>query len=533
MTFYRKYRPQLIEELDNEEIRRRLSAVLSSKSLPGRQAGLPHAFLFTGPKGTGKTSAARIIAKSINCELRTKDKKQNTWKVEGPRAKRGRDTWKVNYEPCNQCDICKSITNGTCLDVLEIDAASNRGIEEIRSLREKIRLAPSVCKYKVYVIDEVHMLTTEAFNALLKTLEEPPEHAVFILCTTEPRKLPETITSRCLRFNFKRATLSELERSLRRIVAGEKLKIDDPSLHEIARGSDGSFREAAKILEQLSFENKEITINQVLEFLGKIKINQADDFLKFLADRDTKGAILWINSALQNGADLKIINTDLLEILRNYLIKKATGVEAEEVIYGEVYKKLTLEEIKKLIEIFSQAYFELRTTIIPQLPLELGAVEWGTAKAQNSPSASAKTPEENTDKKTGTAKVQNSPVASAKTQNVKLNFDKVASLWPEILEAIKPLNHSVHAVLKSARPLSIEENTLIIEAFYKFHQERLEEPKVNALLSRVVCDKLGCLVGVKCVLGERKTENLEPRTKDNKTEKVDEDLVKVVEEIFK
>lgn len=518
MTFYRTYRPQTISELDNEEIRKRLTSVLSSDHLP-------HAFLFAGPKGIGKTSSARIIAKAINCRKHSvKNLKQNN----------------KNIEPCNQCDICKSVTNGLSLDILEIDAASNRGIDEIRDLREKIKLAPSICRYKVYIIDEVHMLTTEAFNALLKTLEEPPIHAVFILCTTEPRKLPATIISRCLRFDFKKAGLSELVRSLKRIVDGEKLDIKDLSLKEIAQNADGSFREAAKILEQLSFDNKKIQLLDVKEFLGRIKLNQADELLKLLVDQEIKAAILWLDKAVKNNADVKIITLDLLEILRNYLLKKTAGLENEEIDYGENYEKLTLEKIWQLITLFSQAYLELKTAVIPQLPLELAIVEWGSGKSDidtKKQEVEEKDTESNVFSRESSGKLaKNGEVKTLSEKTVSVKFNQVVSFWPQILEAVKPLNHSVHAVLKSARPLAVEENILIIEAFYKFHKERLEEPKVNTLLTQVVCDKLGCRLGVKCVLGEGKKPTKPTVFQESKIvtgQNNDNDLIKAAEEIFK
>lgn len=210
MVFYRKYRPQTIAQLDSEAVREKLLSVLSSKSIP-------HAFLFTGPKGLGKTSTARIVAKALNCEK----------KAAGA------------VEPCNKCDQCVSITNGTNFDVLEIDGASNRGIDEIRDLREKVKLAPISSAKKVYIIDEVHMLTNEAFNALLKTIEEPPEHVVFMFCTTEPHKVPETILSRCFHIAFKKATIPELVHSFERIAKGEKLTVDSDVFGEIAKLSDG------------------------------------------------------------------------------------------------------------------------------------------------------------------------------------------------------------------------------------------------------------------------------------------------------
>lgn len=200
MVLYRKYRPQKLADLDSEKIRERLTRVLSASYFP-------HAFLFSGPKGTGKTSAARIVAKALNCE---KNKKQRTKNKEQKTKNKEQRTKNSEVEPCNSCESCISITEGRNLDILEIDAASNRGIEEIRDLREKIKLAPVSAKYKVYIIDEVHMLTNEAFNALLKTLEEPPGHAVFILATTEPDKLLPTIISRCIRLNFHKAVKDEI-----------------------------------------------------------------------------------------------------------------------------------------------------------------------------------------------------------------------------------------------------------------------------------------------------------------------------------
>src|SRR3990167_6528347 len=214
MAYYLKYRPQKISDLDIKEVSSALGEILAAKDVP-------HAFLFVGPKGTGKTSAARIVAKAVNCT-----------------AKRGNPP--AGGEPCNKCEACLSLSRGNALDLIEIDAASNRGIDDIRDLREKIRLAPANLSKKVYIIDEAHMLTKEAFNALLKTLEEPPEHAMFVLCTTEPQKLPETIISRCLHIAFKPPTDEEMKRSLRRVAKGEGLQIDDEGFAQISKLSSGS-----------------------------------------------------------------------------------------------------------------------------------------------------------------------------------------------------------------------------------------------------------------------------------------------------
>ncbi len=336
--FYLKYRPQKISELDLEEIRDGLARVLAS----GR---LPHAFLFSGPRGTGKTSAARIIAKAVNCQ-------------------------QAGAEPCNRCSLCRNITSGQALDLIEIDAASHRGIDDIRSLREKIRLAPAEAKFKVYIIDEAHMLTAEAFNALLKTLEEPPEHAIFILCTTEPQKLPETIISRCLRFNFHKGRPEEIIRSLQKVIRGEKLKADKEALLEIAKYVDGSFRDAQKILEQLALRKRKITISLVQAEIGKSDSFRPEILLGYLLKKDSQAGIKEVNRIVEGGMDLRIYLESLLELLRQCLLQTVgltkTNLECS----------LTKSELLRLIKVFHQAGKEVRTSLISQLPLELAVIEW-------------------------------------------------------------------------------------------------------------------------------------------------------------
>ncbi|MBL7159148.1 DNA polymerase III subunit gamma/tau [Candidatus Microgenomates bacterium] len=348
MVFYLKYRPQKFAELDIKIARERLTNIFSSGKFP-------HAFLFCGPRGTGKTSAARIVAKVINCEKRK------------------------DFEPCNQCDSCKATTTGRHLDVFEIDAASNRGIDEIRDLRQKIKLSPSSGKYKIYIIDEVHMLTNEAFNALLKTLEEPPQHALFVLATTRVDKLPDTITSRCLRIDFKKATEEETVRSLKRIVKGEGLKVDDEVLKFITQESDGSFREAAKILEEASLLKK-ITLDGVKKILGRDKDFDQNSFLEWLAKKDAKKCLEWLIDAGEKGVDWRVLTEDILNQLHDLLMKKF-GIKKQHSSIAT--QQLSIEELKELIELFSKAHQELRMAAIPSLPLELAVVEWCEGGCKN------------------------------------------------------------------------------------------------------------------------------------------------------
>lgn len=346
MVLYRKYRPQKIADLDSIEVKDRLTRIFSSLYIP-------HALLFSGPRGTGKTSTARIVAKVLNC---------------GKKAKA-----KVDIEPCNICESCISITEGRHLDILEIDAASNRGIEEIRELRDKIKLTPVSAKYKVYIIDEVHMLTNEAFNALLKTLEEPPRHAVFILCTTQLEKLPETIVSRCTKLNFHRATISEILNSLKRVALGEKIDADDKTLSLIAKYADGSFRDATKLLEQAITEHA-LTYDKVLSLFGRDSLS-ADKFLSIILDSKTDEALKLIEQSATRGADFRIFTAEILNLL-HILLLHHYGINEKEIQGEEIYQKVDPLKINSLIKLFSRVYIELKNASISQLPLEVAIVEW-------------------------------------------------------------------------------------------------------------------------------------------------------------
>ncbi len=346
MAYYLKYRPQTVNDLDSDEIRTQFVSLFSKQDFP-------HAFLFTGTRGIGKTSTARIIAKIVNCTKGALKKKK----------------WEFT-EPCNKCEMCQAITKGNSLDILEIDAASNRGIDEMRSLREKINLSPSQAKYKVYIIDEVHMLTTEAFNALLKTLEEPPKHALFILCTTERHKVPDTIASRCTTVVFKKANEKELLRSLKRVVKGEGITIGDEALKSIAGFSDGSFRDATKTLEQLTAgKSEEIKADDVKKMLFSADINE-EELVRCVLDKKVKEALETVQKSVELGVDPKQLNLRLLSVLRIKLLE-------------EVAKRNKSEEISnltKLIRLLSKAEGEIKYVPIGQLPIELAIVDYCYSK---------------------------------------------------------------------------------------------------------------------------------------------------------
>lgn len=486
MVFYLKYRPQKLSELDLVEVREGLEKIVKSGKVP-------HALLFAGPRGTGKTSAARILAKAVNC-LTTKGK----------------------GEPCNRCRICRAVTEGRALDLIEIDAASNRGIDDVRSLREKIKLAPTQASFKVYIIDEVHMLTTEAFNALLKTLEEPPKHAIFILCTTAPEKLPPTILSRCTRFNFRKARVEEVVNSLKRVVRGEKLKVEKGVFEAIAGDVDGSFRDGQKILDQLSVSKRKITLKETKKLLGQIAALAPTKLLKFLAVKNTKGAISEINRIVETGGDLKVYTQSLLEKLRRALLAKV-GVEDET---EEIKGIERVEEIRSLIELFSLAAAKLATAVIPQLPLEIAVVEWcedeggkwvvgsesgseGEEKKKNPtptiPKAFRRNLAQRASREADTHSrptTQNSPSP--------LGLDEILEKWPNVLAGVRPLNHSVEALLRATRPIKVSDSILTIEVFYQFHKEQLEMGKCRRVVEEVAEKVLGTPVKLKCVLGKKR-----------------------------
>lgn len=446
MVFYRKYRPQKISELDSEQIRTALTAILGVKDVP-------HAFLFYGPKGLGKTSAARIVAKIVNCERLVNKRLASSL-----------------IEPCNKCHQCTSITNGTNLDVLEIDAASNRGIDEIRDLREKIKLAPVRAHKKIYIIDEVHMLTREAFNALLKTLEEPPSHIMFILCTTEPEKLPETIASRCFTVNFKRADEEEIIRSLSRIIKKESISIDKNVVVKVAKMSDGSFRDGAKILEQMRALAGKKKITSLLLEKEYQSYQQTLDFLESLSKKDVKTSLLLLEKKVKEGMDVKTLIEQILYSLHELILARL-GIKDTQI---KIDDKLGIAELRKLIIILERVAMETKTAVIAQLPLELAIIEWGA------------------DERNEGARLLDRREQSGKSDD----------LLEQLIEKIKPYNHSVAGVLRGCQVTSFDGEKVTIETRYKFHKERLEEDKTRKLLKRVGSELLESPIEVLVTLKE-------------------------------
>ncbi len=358
LVLYRKYRPKTFGEvIGQEHIVKTLTNAVSGGEIS-------HAYLFSGPRGSGKTTIARLLAKAANCENR-KD---------------------GEFEPCNKCQSCLEINQGKSLDLIEIDAASNRGIDDIRELRDGIRFVPVKSKYKVFVIDEAHQLTKEASNALLKTLEEPPSHAIFILATTEVHKILPTIASRCQHFDFKKLNFQEIIKKLEFIAKNEKVEIEKAALEIIAKNSDGSIRDAESLLDQvMTLEDKNITAKEVEEILGLVEFSILSKFVDFIVKKDEAGAIKYLNELNEKGCELGQFARALVDYLRKLLLLNidfelvtplVSGHSEDEMkilrTQAQNFKELALKNILKL---FIKAENEIKYSSLPQLPLELAVVE--------------------------------------------------------------------------------------------------------------------------------------------------------------
>lgn len=503
-VFYLKYRPQSLDDLIGQDhIKKILLGAFE-------QNKLSHAYLLVGPRGTGKTSTARILAKMVNCENKN--------------------------APCNKCPTCISITDGSNLDLIEIDAASNRGIEDIRALREKIKLSPTQAKKKVYIIDEVHMLTTEAFNALLKTLEEPPSHALFILATTDIGKLPQTILSRVQRLDFKLASNQELMEALKRIIKMEKIDIDDEALKLLIKKSDGSFRDGIKILDQMSSMGVKITVQSLQDSLKSTNSEVIYELIETLGKKDTTAALSIILKQIDGGVDIKELTLSLMDNLRNIVfIKNGLGenlvnLNSIEGVYQNLVKvseNFSNQDLIKNLDILQNALEKIKFTSILSLPLEIAVVEicggQSSKKIESIVSVIANPAE--------SGMKQSSPVNHSEfvTESSVDDIQKLKEKWTLVLETIRPFNFSLEALLRSINITQCSDTTLIMEVPYSFHQRILEAPKNRDLLESIISDILGRSIRVSTVLGNR-TQNREDIV--NIEVAADDEIIRAAAEIF-
>ncbi|MCL5094226.1 MAG: DNA polymerase III subunit gamma/tau [Patescibacteria group bacterium] len=461
IALYRKYRPKNFSEV--------LGQIHVTKTLENalKEGRASHAYLFTGPRGVGKTTVARILATAINCEKRK------------------------GGEPCGSCENCKMILAGKAIDILEIDAASNRGIDEIRELKEKIKFSPSKLKYKVFIVDEVHMLTKEAFNALLKTLEEPPEYALFVLATTEIHKVPQTILSRCQRFDFKRISLKDLAEKLQFIAKEEKIKISKDAISMIAEASDGGMRDAESYLDQIASykESGEIEVKDIIELLGMSDFKNLYNLISALKEGKAKEAIIQINELAENGADLDQFIKNLVEYLRKVLHIKVVGDSNIQMTeeHFELTKKLAkdldlayiLEMIKTVLN-YSNAFKNLP---LPQLPLEMAIVSLTEGRVGVT--------------KTAEKYEREGEVYAKEDRDIK--GENIDGEWPDFLLEVKSQNNSIHALLKVCS-YEIKGDELCLYFPYKFHKERIEDIKNKKIVEKALNKVFNRDLKVKCFI---------------------------------
>lgn len=461
LALYRVWRPQRFEEVVGQE------QTVTALQNAVRENRLSHAYLFAGPRGTGKTSLAKILAKAVNCENQ------------------------LNGEPCNTCSSCQDINNSNFMDVIEIDAASNRGIDEIRDLREKVRILPAQGKKKVYIIDEVHMLTTEAFNALLKTLEEPPESVVFILATTELHKIPSTILSRCQKYNFRRLTLEQINARLKDVATNSGIGFDEDALALIARRANGGMRDALGMLDQLySYSASHISREDVLEVLGLVDDLFVAGLLNAAIRQDSGTIIEMLAAALNQGKEAGQLVRETALYLRDLLLYKMIGESAEMVMAGgqsydylrqqaqTLDKNQILQALRMIMDSGEKLRFsENQRFILEMVFLELAVLFTG----EQTQSAAAAAPSKN-------AKTRPRAQTEQNASNKDEKNDAREVLWNRLLAGVKEKKIPTHALLSQGRLLGTKGDTMIVgfRKGYKFHKERMEEKGNREIVEAVV-----------------------------------------------
>ncbi len=494
MSFYQKYRPKKISELDLVSVRESLESTLKSGKVS-------HAYLFVGPRGSGKTSAARILAQVINCE-QNQGKKDNL------------------DEPCGKCDACVSLSSGSSVDVIEIDAASSGLVDDIRDLREKVRLAPVTLPKKVYIIDEVHMVSTAGFNALLKTLEEPPAHAIFILCTTESQKVPETIMSRCARVNFTKANNKEIVGSLMKAVKGEALDIDEEALREIAEATDGSFREGHKLLEQVASYGKTIDTVLVLQVLGIVGRQSIKKLLEAAKKRDSGKIVKIFGEMEKAGIKAQVLATSLLS-------------EVKIMLEENLEKGASINDEMKLVDELIEATDKIKVSPLPLLPLEIAlltlAIDDSGGGVTYPKVETPARPEEKSDEiKTVMAE---SAIQSEETENkgniVVQNYDgplvgieKIKTEWMDFLNVMSGSCGSLAGMLRLVSPVDVKGKSITLSVTSRFQQDMLEREVKKKLIEEQMTKIWGPMT-FKCVLGEKGPERTMAEPEDMNVEPVD------------
>jgi DNA polymerase-3 subunit gamma/tau len=536
-TLYRKYRPQLWKEMTNQN---HVKITLQNEIETDKVA---HAYLFCGPRGIGKTTAARLLAKAVNCERRKASES----------------------EPCNKCNSCEEITSGRDLDIVEIDAASHTGVDNVReNIVTNAKFSPSRRKYKVFIIDEVHMLSTSAFNALLKTIEEPPPRVIFIMATTEVHKIPATIISRCQRFDFKKISRREVVERLKYVLSMERVEVDESILESIARSSEGCVRDAESLLGQvlaLRDAKNKISREQAELVISKSDFNLVGEFVGYLATRDAEKALRLVNKLVEEGIDLSQFTTDLVEFLRKILLASVSGSlkefsfdldEDSEKKIIQLAKEIDPRRIIGWLELFIEKKQELKFSDIAQLPLEMAVVEivGGSSAAKEmsppptKPSGGGNFSEEHPKipdpvlpaslgeksepfsrslssaikplpKKEEKDRVEAVAPASG-VNKTDLTLEQIKEKWFDIVRLAADRSASLVFILRVGQPMAVQNGTLQIGFKYRFHKERINESKNNLILRNLIKEATGGDVRVAGVVADLPEPESPPTVEVNK-----------------
>jgi DNA polymerase-3 subunit gamma/tau len=494
-ALYRKWRPRTFDEVVGQQ---HVTRTLRNALAGGR---VSHAYLFAGPRGTGKTTAARLLAKAVNCLGEGTDK------------------------PCASCRICLAVEEGRLIDLIEIDAASNRGIDEIRDLRDKVGFRPSEARYKFYIIDEVHMLTEPAFNALLKTLEEPPPHVIFVLATTEPHKIPATIISRCQRFDFRRIPLPDITRWLAHIAHEEGLSVEAAALEYIGRQGGGSLRDSISLLDQLTaYGDAEITMAQVQSVLGAVASRSVADLVDCLVAGERARGMELINQSVWDGAEPRQFTRDMVEHLRRLLLLKlgdgaallaASTTEEELSAMQAQAKQVDPRWLLRAIRLFNNAALETKVSFIPQLSLELAFLE---AQADETPPQTTPTPPSPAPQQTALPAAAAAPpmappplvarespndlvtplVVPGQTGNMTL--DVLRDNWKTVLLAnLRKVDPMAQGLMNSVVLLGVEGDEVLVEAPSDLLKSRIEQAHIRSKVEACLSQVAGAPMRLRCV----------------------------------
>jgi len=498
-ALYRKWRPRQWDEVVGQE------HILRTLTNAVRAGRVGHAYLFAGPRGTGKTTVARIIAKAVNC-------------LDDDLAKR----------PCNECEHCKAVNENRFLDLIEIDAASNTSVDDVRDLRDKINFSPTQGKYKIYIIDEVHMLSTAAFNALLKTLEEPPPHAIFVLATTEIHKIPATVLSRCQRHEFRRVPVDKIIDLLKQIARQEKIKVDEDALAVVARQATGSVRDAISLLDQLASTGGKIDLALTQTVLGTATSQTVLDLIASIRDNQPAPAMDAIHRALDSGADPRALARQIVDYLRGLLLIQMGNddqVEATKEVkatMAKYAKAFSTHDVLRMMKAFNTAATDTRGGWQPSLGLELALAEVLEAPVETpapireEKSAPAKAAKKETPVKTKapTAEAVSSPVQSDIVPKVDdeapqaaaavIGLAEVVKVWRDIRSVIKPDHPGIEALLNSCKPLEVRGSDLYLGFQSETVRALMDMPEKVQIAQEAIKEVLGVDLAIKCVVTNAK-----------------------------